>query len=142
MPQKLTLTLPDNLYHPIYRLAETTHEPVEDVLLTALRASLPPLDGLPADLIKELTELEFRDSGSLRRTLLEKVRPDHQERLELLLDKNQQGILTEEEQYELSLLQKSADRIMFRKARAAVLLRFRGERLPTLTELRHLTGDE
>ena len=72
----------------------------------------------------------------------EKVRPDQQERLELLLDKNQRGTVAEEEQNELSLLQKSADRIMLRKARAAVLLRFRGERLPTLTELRHLTGDE
>ena len=31
---------------------------------------------------------------------------------------------------------------MLRKARAAVLLRFRGERLPTLTELRQLTITE
>ena len=31
---------------------------------------------------------------------------------------------------------------MLRKARAAVLLRFRGERLPTLTELRQLTMTE
>ncbi len=135
MAQTLTLTLPDNLYHPIHRLAEATHEPVEDILLTALRASLPPLDGLPPDLTKELTELEIRSSRRLRKILLEKVRPDQQERLELLLDKNQRGTVAEEEQNELSLLQKSADRIMLRKARAAVLLRFRGERLPTLSEL-------
>jgi len=35
----------------------------------------------------------------------------------------------------LDHLQREADRVMLRKARAAVLLRFRGFRLPTLEEL-------
>ena len=42
----------------------------------------------------------------------------------------------------LTSLQRAADRVMLRKARAAVLLRFRGERPPTLTELRQLTITE
>ena len=49
------------------------------------------------------------------------------------------GILANSEQEQLTYLQRAADRVMLRKARAAVLLRFRGERLPTLTELRQLT---
>ena len=52
------------------------------------------------------------------------------------------GILTNAEQEQLTSLQRAADRVMLRKARAAVLLRFRGERLPTLTELHQLTITE
>jgi hypothetical protein len=37
------------------------------------------------------------------------------------------------------MLQKQADLVMLRKARAAVLLRFRGHRLPTLAELQAQT---
>jgi hypothetical protein len=42
-------------------------------------------------------------------------------------------------QSKLAALQNEADRVMLCKARAAVLLRFRGRRLPTLAELRKLT---
>jgi hypothetical protein len=38
------------------------------------------------------------------------------------------------------VLQQQADMVMLRKARAAVLLRFRGRRLPTLAELARQTN--
>lgn len=62
-----------------------------------------------------------------------------QRELERLLCKNQAGTLTEREQQRLDKLQRKADRVMLRKVRAAVLLRFRGHRLPTLEELRRFT---
>jgi hypothetical protein len=46
--------------------------------------------------------------------------------------------LTNAEQERLASLQQQADLVMLRKARAAVLLRFRGKRLPTLAELDQL----
>ena len=141
MPQ-ITLTLPDSLYRPVRRLAQTTHKPIEKVLLTALQSSLPPLDDLPLDLAEELAELETQNSENLRQVLLETVLPDQQETLDSLLYRNQLDILTNAEQEQLTSLQRAADRVMLRKARAAVLLRFRGERLPTLTELRQLTITE
>lgn len=141
MPQ-ITLTLPDSLYRPVRRLAQTTHKPMEKVLLTALQSSLPPLDDLPLDLAEELAELETQNSENLRQVLLETVLPDQQETLDSLLYRNQLGILTNAEQEQLTYLQRAADLVMLRKARAAVLLRFRGERLPTLTELRQLTITE
>ncbi len=58
-----------------------------------------------------------------------------------LLQKNQAGELTDIEQKQLAVLQKEVNKIMLQKARAAVLLRFRGQRLPTLTELRQLTTE-
>jgi len=64
---------------------------------------------------------------------------DQQQALEDLLQRNQAGELTQAERERLASLQHAADRVMLRKARAAVLLRFRGQRIPTLAELRQLT---
>lgn len=139
---QITLKLPDSLYRPVRRLARASHKPIEKVLLTALHSSLPPLDDLSSDLANELADLEIQSSEKLRQILLETVPLDQQEKLDSLLYRNQLGILTDAEQEQLTSLQQAADRVMLRKARAAVLLRFRGERLPTLTELRQLTITE
>jgi hypothetical protein len=138
----ITLAIPDSLYSHVRRLAQASSKPVETVLLTALRTSLPSLDGLPADMIGELTDLENRNSDGLREVLSETVPQDRQEMIESLLYRNQLGIISHAEREHLASLQHEADRVMLRKARAAVLLRFRGERLPTLAELRRQTIGE
>lgn len=138
MPQ-ITLAIPDNLYNHVHRLAEASRKSVETLLLNALQTSLPSLEGLPAGMIRELTDLENRDAGELGKVLLETVPQDQQEMLESLLHRNQLDILTPPEKEQLASLQQAADMVMLRKARAAVLLRFRGERLPTLAELRQQT---
>ncbi len=141
MTQTITLTLPDRLYEPIQRIAQATDQPVEAVLLTALQTSLPSLEGLSDDLSQELIALEALDNADLQLVLLETIPREQQHIQEHLLQRSRTGALTETEGEQLSLLQKNADRIMLRKARAAVLLRFRGQRLPTLAELRRLTID-
>jgi hypothetical protein len=132
MSQTVTLHLQDSFYEPIKRIAQAMAQPIESVLLKALQTSLPPLDGLSDEQIAELTQLETLDNTALKQLLLKTVPKEQQQALETLLQKNQAGILTDTEQKQLELLQKE-------KARAAVLLRFRGQRLPTLTELRQLT---
>ncbi len=139
MSRTVTLTLPDKLYRPVQRAAQATQQPVEKVLLTALEASLPSLDGLSADLTDELAQMETLDNDALRQTLLETVPIDQQQALEELLQRNQAGKLTSVEREQLTSLQRTADGVMLRKAHAAVLLRFRGQRIPTLAELRQLT---
>jgi predicted transcriptional regulator len=139
MSQTVTLTLPDKLYDPIQRIAQATDQSIETILLTALQASLPSLEGLSPELTQELVELEDLDNDNLRQVLLETVAIEQQEELDTLLHKNQAGELTQAEQEKLAHLQQAADRIMLRKARAAVLLRFRGQRIPSLTELHQLT---
>lgn len=138
MTQTVTLTIPDALYAPIQRAAEATKQPVEAVLLNVLQTSLPSLAGLPADVQAELVRLEMLDNETLWRVMIETVPVDKQRALEALLARNQSGELSEAEREELAALQKAADLVMLRKARAAVLLRFRGRRLPTLAELRQL----
>jgi hypothetical protein len=64
------------------------------------------------------------------------VGEDDSDELEELLDKNRAGTLAVAELDRLEELQRKADRTMLRKARAAVLLRFRGQPVPTIAELR------
>jgi hypothetical protein len=137
--QTVTLTLPARLYLPIRRIARATHQPVETVLLKALQSSLPSLDGLSASFKRELIRLEALDDNALRRVMLEMVPTDLQQEINDLLEHNQAGMITPSERERLTVLQEKADQVMLRKARAAVLLRFRGQRLPTLAELRRLT---
>jgi hypothetical protein len=139
MTQTITLAIPDKLYAPIKRSAAGTNQSVEAIVLNALQASLPPLEGLPPEIMDELVQLETLDNEALRQVLLEFISPKQQETLQVLLDKNQEDSLTSEEQKELATLHKAAEKIMLRKARAGVLLRFRGQRLPTLAELEEMS---
>ena len=72
--------------------------------------------------------------------ILEIVPLDQQRQLHDLLLRNQAGILTDSEREQLARLQQQADLVMLRKAHAAVLLRFRGKRVPTLAELSQLAA--
>jgi len=139
MSQTITLTLPENFFRPAQRTAQATNQPIEEVLLHALQASLPSLEGLPEDLLENLTALEMLDDQSLWQVMGERVPTSQQRTLSDLLDRQRSITLTDVEQQQLTTLQWQADLIMLRKARAAVLLRFRGKRIPTLTELDRLT---
>ncbi|MDI6794458.1 MAG: hypothetical protein QME81_16595 [bacterium] len=139
MAQTVTLELPKTVYLPVSRMARATSRPLENILVCALKTSLPPLDGLPPELVEELVELESQDDESLWQVLASRVPAEQQRKLDRLLRENQAGTVTEQERQKLDQLQHEADRIMLRKARAAVLLRFRGHRLPTLEELRRPT---
>ncbi len=139
MTRTVTLELPDTIYLPAQRMAEAFRRPLPDVLVEALKASLPPLEGLPPGLIAELGSLETLDDDALWQVMLSRLPADRQRKLNRLLRKNKTEKMTAADRAELAALQNDADRIMLRKARAAVLLRFRGRRLPTLIELRKLT---
>ena len=135
MSQTITLTLPDNFFQPLQRTARAMNQPIEEVLLHALQASLPSLEGLPDDLLENLTALEMLDDQSLWQVMGERVPATLQRALSELLDRQQSVTLTDAQEQQLTALQRQADLVMLRKARAAVLLRFRGKRIPTLTEL-------
>ena len=135
MPQTITLTLPDNVLQPVQRVAQATKQSVEKLLVAALQAALPPLEGLPSAVIQHLVGLESLDDQSLWRVMLETVPLDQQNLLHDLLVRNQADMLTDAEREQLAMLQHQADLVLLRKARAAVLLRFRGKRVLTLGEL-------
>jgi hypothetical protein len=135
MPETVTLTLPENFLQPLKRTAKATKQPIEKLLLSALQSSLPPLEGLPKNVIANLTALETLDDKSLQQVMMETVLIETQKAITKLLDKQKQTALSNAEHKKLSSLQHQADLVMLRKARAAVLLRFRGRRIPTIAEL-------
>lgn len=139
MPESITLTLPDSVLQPVKRSAEAVHQPIEELLVTALQSSLPPLEGLPDDAIADLTALETLSNESLSLVMTETLPSETRTALSNLLERHQVDSLTRAEEERLASLQWEADLVMLRKARAAVLLRFRGKRLPTLAELDQLT---
>ena len=138
MSQNVTLTLPDSVFQPIQRTARATNQRIEELLLHALQASLPPLEGLPDDVVENLTALETLNDQSLWQVMGETVPAALQRELSELLERQQSASLTVAERERLTMLQQQADLVMLRKARAAVLLRFRGKRIPTPAELGQL----
>src|SRR2546428_12397017 len=140
MPQTITLILPDNILQPAQRVAQATKQSVEELLVTALQAALPTLEGLPPAVVQHLVALESLDDQTLWRVMLETVPLVQQHQLHDLLSRNQAGMLTDAKREQLAILQQQADLVMLRKARAAVLLRFRGKRVPTLAELSQLVA--
>ena len=138
MPETVTLTLPDSVLQPLKRTAQAVRQPIEELLVTALEASLPALQDLPDELIADLTTLEILDNEALWQVMKETVPSETQADLSDLLERRLRDPLTIAEQERLASLQQQADLVMLRKARAAVLLRFRGKRLPTLAELDQL----
>jgi hypothetical protein len=141
MSQTITLNLPDSLFQPLQRTAQATKQPVETLLLSALQASLPSLEGLSPEMRENLTGLELLDDDALWQVMLETVPEPTQRKLRRLLARNQTSALSPAEQMRLDELQQAADLVMLRKARAAVLLRFRGRRVPTLAELSELAAN-
>ena len=142
MPRTITLTLPDDVLQPVQRVAQAIKQSVEELLVIALQAALPTLEGLPPDIMPHLIALESLDDQALWQVMLESVPLDQQHKLHDLLSRNQEGMLTDSERDQLAILQQQADLVMLRKARAAVLLRFRGKRVPTLAELSGLAAPD
>ena len=143
MPQTITLSLPDDVLQPVQRVAQATKQSVGILLVIALQAALPSLEGLPPDVMQDLTEpwslsmiRPYGESCSRWCHLTGNVGFMICSRV----IKPAASQIREREQ--LAILQQQADLVMLRKARAAVLLRFRGKRVRTLGELSQLTATD
>ncbi len=132
MSQIITLNLPDKVFQPVQRTSEAMNQTVEEILLNALQASLPSLDGLPPDMVANLMALETLDDEVLRQVMAESVSPDAQRQIHALLVKKQENSITREAEAKLAECQHQADLVMLRKAHAAALLRFRGRRVRSI----------
>jgi len=124
--EPVTLNLPETIYQSAWRTAKAVRRPVEDILLTVIKFSLPLLEGLPPEMINELTELESFADVQLWKVARSTLPELQQRKLSRLLRKNQAGILTEGERQTLDALISESKRLMLRKARAPVLLKWRG----------------
>jgi hypothetical protein len=122
----LTLTIPDELYERAKHIAESTSQPIEQVILQHLQTLPAPLPLLPDDVQAELDALKYLSDDALWTIAREQMPDVVQSRAHDLMNRNSQGTLSEAERSELETLVERADRLMVRKAEAAALLRERG----------------
>ncbi|HEY9602854.1 MAG TPA: hypothetical protein V6C85_14670 [Allocoleopsis sp.] len=130
--ETVTLQIPEILYQRLANTARATQRPLEEVILHALQIGSPPeWDNVPPEFQADLAALDKLDDTTLWQIARSHKTAAEMERYNTLLASNSSGTLTEAERLELMALRQEADRFMLLKAQAAVLLRWRGHRVPT-----------
>lgn len=123
MTQTITLELPDELIERAKKQAKQTKQPVENVLVQQLEVAFSdPLPILPSNEQAELDALKYLSNDALWTIAREQMPRDQQNRMQVLMDGNTMGTLSEQEFAELESLVEQGHRVMLRKAKAAALL--------------------
>ena len=134
--QSLTVHLTAPELRRLQRVAEIARRPVDEIVADTLRATLPPLlEDVPAAMRESLRRLEDYGNDQLRQELKVQVDVVSLPKYDALLTANATRPLSDQEQQELATLRLQSDEVMFRRAYAALLLKWRGQRVPTLAEL-------
>jgi hypothetical protein len=132
--QEVTVHLPASLRARLERLASLTGQPLEGLIVKTLSTSLPPLpDDLPLEAREALRALEDLDDSALAAVTGAMLSRHEIARVTALRERQREGSLTTSERAELDILLRAADLITLRKAYAAVLLKWRGHPLPSLS---------
>jgi hypothetical protein len=135
--QQVTIELPELILQRFTRLAEATHQSVEALISQSVLSNLPPSTEIaPPELQPEFLRMQTLRVESLKLIAQAQVEDFQFERHTELLQKNEAGNLSPEEREELTNLRVTAEQLMLRKAYAWSLLRWRGQRIPSLEELR------
>ena len=128
----VTLSLPQNLYDHLQRVAQAADQSLPDLLVQILRAGAPPdWTQAPAELQAELAALHALDDAELAEIAQGERSAGEVTRHEGLQEKNVDRALNASERAELAALESSADRFSWRKSYAAALLRWHGQRPKT-----------
>ena len=137
--QAINLQLPANLYQHLVDVAEASQQPLNEIVLQSIRAGLPPtLTHIPERFRDDIRSLNQLSDKLLWQITRQDLSDDKAELYEQLLVKNQQDDLTPDEQLTLDILREEADLLMLRRSYAYTLLKWRGHRIPTLTELQQM----
>lgn len=132
MAEPITLQLPDRLYQRLINTAQAIQRPLEEVIVHALEVGSPPdWDDVPAEFQADLAALDRLDDATLWQMARGHKTVEEMARYDDLLERNQEGTLTDSERLELMALRQAADRFMLCKAQAAVILRWRGHQVPS-----------
>ena len=126
MATRVVVTLQDDVYRRVERLAHLTRRDVADLLADTITLVLPPLD-VSAEVGPAITSLS--DDEVVQLTDLQ-MRPKHDRRLSALLHKQQAQALSAPEQAELVALMQVYQEGILRKAQALHEAVRRGLRAP------------
>jgi hypothetical protein len=132
----VTLSIPEYLYDRARRLAEEKALPIEDILVRQLEMTLVELPKLPPDEQAELDALTHLSDDALWTIAREKMEKEQQERMQILMPRNNMGSISSDEHAELTRLVDQGQRLMLRKGKAMALLTERGHQV-RLEDLPH-----
>jgi len=136
MTQTIAINLPDTLYRQLKRAAELFRQPTETIVASSLAHSLPPLlEEIPFQYQPDVFPLLQMNDAGLEQEMRRVFSQERWREYEILLNKKKSESLTGEEDACLDALRREADVLTFRRGYAAVLLKRRGYRVPTLREL-------
>ena len=125
--QSLTLQVPEHIYRRLQRVAQTTRQPMEAVAYQSLQGNLPPLiEDIPDEWRGDLIEFDQLDDDALWKISQEPFAKEQWTHHQDLLERHQDGVLTDDERSELTRLRTAADRFVFRRSYALALLKWRG----------------
>ncbi|MBZ0301590.1 MAG: hypothetical protein K8J31_17725 [Anaerolineae bacterium] len=116
-----TLEVPEDIYTRALEIARTTAQPVEQVLVDQLMMLT-----LPPDEQAELNALRQLSDDALWSIAAEQMAESIQTRMQILMERNSRGQITEDEYQELAKLVERGNRLMVRKAEASGILMERG----------------
>ena len=122
-----TVSIPNTLYEKAQRVARQTSQQVDDVIRTRLADAFDePIFDLPDDEKAELKAMAYLSDDALFSMMREQIQRVKQKRMSILMDKNTDGTIIEEEYKELAALVGDGERRTLRKATAMNLLMDRG----------------
>ena len=134
--QPVTIELPEPVMRQLMRIAAATQQSIETLVAQSVLSNLPPsAENAPPELQVELLAMQTLSTDELFAIAQAQAEPTQSHRHAELLEKNQEGQLSLDERQELTDLRQAADQLMLRKAYAWALLRWRGQKLPKLTDL-------
>jgi predicted DNA-binding protein len=114
MSEQVTLTLPADVFQRAQLLAQRTGRAVDQVLVETIEVSLRPLGSSEGD----DSSLASWTDDTVRSATQVELPAEADQRLSRLLDRQQQGALTETERPELAALMELYQRRLLRKAQA------------------------
>jgi hypothetical protein len=112
--------------------AKGMNQPMETALVNIVRAATPSLEKVPLEYRAELEAMEDLGDKALWKIFQGRLGPGKERRMRSLLEKNGRGTLTEQERRALGALRAQGDHLMLQRSYAALLLKYRGHRLPNL----------
>ena len=134
--EMFTIRLPLAAARRLRHVAEISQRPIDEVVAETLRVTLPPgLEDVPPAFRAALVQLETRSTADLWQEMQATLPAPQVARYDALLRQHATSTLDSAGEKELAHLRAEADQLMFRKAYAALLLKWRGERIPSLTGL-------
>ena len=142
LEQTITVRLSPSIIARLERAAELTYRSVDEVLASAINATLIAPPGLPDDLAGELAAMRLLSDQALRAATHPSLASAHQHRLTQLNYAAGERTLTQAEVAEQTALLTAYHRSVLRRAQALAILAERGYPVRTGVFLPTLTDDE